>query len=575
MNSKRVISIALLTISFLLGTLSIILVKLDPQFTHVWLSFWLHIASFMLIIVAFFVSVFQKRKFIAMLHEKEVLAFGGIFILAIAVSFFQLTMYPYSSLGDEVRDSGLYAQQIATHQTQNIFAYGAYDGYGLIVPDIASLFYQVFGTSVLTYRFPAAVVSVLDIVILYILLRQITSKRISALGASLLAVLPMHLFFARTHLVVVFNSFWTTCMLFGTYLLFETNSAVSYILLGSLFGFSSEFHATTRVISILLFLLTVLFKGILLLRKKIQFWPTLWGMVLLIVFAVVSFGPQLLFSTTENFFHTGRFVLQKNLADKQAPSLVQLGTIGQNYIVSLGSWIVSPVGGDFFHDDQPLVPFFFIPLFFLGIGYGVGFVRKTFVYILCGLLFLIPFFSSAITDAINSDQRMNSALPIVAIFCSIGIYVVLRVLKKKYLQWGFLSLVGVGILFLGVNFFINQTADIGREVHQYMSMNMIYAIQNQVGNATNPQTYCLVASKENATNFDYLHYKEQYQYFLPQITLQIQAKDSLEDNVEYLYKGVCLQPAQQARVEEAIVCNGSVNFMCPRQWTGELKLYSE
>lgn len=572
---KRVITVALLGISFLLGVVSIILVKLDPQLNHIWLPFWLHIISFLLVCVSYVVYICNPKKLFSVLHEKEIIVLSVIILGAIFLSFFQLTLYPYSSLGDEVRDSGLYAQQIAHGQIRNIFGYGAYDGYGLIIPTIASLFYNVFGGSVLTYRFPAALVSVLDIVILYLLIRQIANKIVSALGASILAVLPMHLFFARTQLVVVFNGLWTTLMLFATYALFETNSLVTYVFLGSLLGFSSQFHATTRVIAILLFLLTVLLKALAVVRRKISFHQTFQGMVLLIAFAVVSFGPQMLFSNTENFFHTGRFLLQENLMNNQGPSITQMRTIGQNYVQSLGAWVVSPVGGTFFHDDQPLVPIFLLPLFFVGIGYAVAFVRKSFLYMLFGLLFLIPFFSSAITDAINADQRLNSALPVAAIFCSIGIYVVLRILKKQIVQWIFVSLVSIYIVFLGVFFFVSQRADIGRELHEYISMNVIYAIQNQISSSTSTKTYCLITSKNNWLNFNYMHYQEQHQYFLPGIMLDQEAGDSIPDSEAYLYKGACATSKKQPRIEEKIDCTGALNFMCARNWKGTLKLYSD
>lgn len=575
MHIRKLLVWILVGVSFVLGVVSIVVVKSDPEFTHVWAAFWLHISSFLLIGTAYCVSEYNTKKLKEILQEKEILIFGGVFLFALMVNFFQLTMYPYSSVGDEVRDSGLFAKQIATGETKNIFAYGAYDGYGLIIPTIASFFYNVFGGSVLTYRFPAAWVSVLDIVVLYILLRQITNKRISAIGASILTVLPIHIFFARTQLVVAFNGLWTTLMLFATYQLCEENSVIGYIFLGSLMGFASQFHATVRVVAILLLLLSTVFKSIALLRRKIKFWPTVWGIVLLLLFAVISFGPQMLFSTTENFFHTGRFVLQKNLEDNQAPSLAALTTIGQNYLTSLGAWVINPVGGTFFHDDQPLVPGLFIPLFLLGIAYALIFVRKTFIYMLVGLVILIPFFSSAITESINAEHRLNSELSLVAIFCSIGIYITLRLLRHRYLQTIFLSLVGVYILFLGSHFFLNRSADIQRGAYEYVSMNIIYALQNQIQNKIATDTYCVIVSPDDAKNFGYLHYAEQYQYFLPHTTLDIQSDASVPDSDAYLYKGMCSGNAKQPLREENIVCNDQLNFMCPRDWTGKLRLYSD
>lgn len=573
MRSRNALSIGFVTLSFFLGIVAIFLIKRDIAFSDVWTPFWLHVISFLLIFVAFFSKKYTTHRLFHILHEREVFAFGIVFFFIMFVSFFQLTTFPYVSLGDELRDSGLFAQQIHNGQIQNIFGYGAYNGYGQIIPTIASFFYNFFASSVLTYRFPAALVSILDVAVFYILLRQITKPLISILGASILAVSPFHLFFARTQLVVAFNGLWASLILYATYMVFEDNSMVSFVLLGALLGFSSEFHATIRVLAILVFLLTVVFKIFFLIRRKIRLWPTVAGVGLLLASAVISFGPQMLFTTPQNFFHTERFSLQKNVEDRQALSIDQIKSLGSNYMQSLGAWVVSPVGGDFFHDDQPLTPILLVPLFLMGILYGVIFVRKAYLYLLTSLLFLLPFFTSAITDAINTDQRMNAGLPLVAIFSSIGIYAVMRLLHWKRLQYIFAGLVGVYLLFLAGNFFIKQTPNIGRDVKDYMSMNIIYTIQSLQDTSPTAQNYCLVLSKDMNKDLDYLHYKEQYQYFLPNVAIEKQIDPTYSDSEVHIYKDSCPSTPQLPVRATVKMCTGGLDYLCPIHYIGELRVY--
>lgn len=106
-------------------------------------------------------------------------------------------------------------------------------------------------------------------------------------------------------------------------------------------------------------------------------------------------------------------------------------------------------------------------------------------------------------------------------------------------------------------------------------MNVIYAIQNQIQNKSAADTYCVLVSPEDAKNFGYLHYSEQYQYFLPQTALDIQEDASVPDSDAYLYKGSCSGNLRQPLKEEDIVCTGELNFMCPRDWSEKLRLYSD
>ncbi|HET9947173.1 MAG TPA: glycosyltransferase family 39 protein [Patescibacteria group bacterium] len=570
---KNIIFGFILTVCFLLQVLAIFLVKQDASFSNVWLPFWLHIGSELTIFVVVLLSKWGKIKNNT-ITDNEIVWFGFLMLFVELISFLFLTQYPYVSVGDELRDGGLNAMQIANGQIQNIFDYGTYAAHGLIIPTIASFFYKFFGSSVLTYRFPVALLACLDVVILYVLLKSLINRVAAFFGALTLAVLPFQLFFSRTQIVVAFNTFWTCIILLASQFLFESNSLINYIFLGSALGFASEFHAGVRVVAVLVLLLVIIFKIIHSLRGKIPFLQTLFGIILMVLFAVVSFGPQILFTSPSVFFHTGRFVLQTDLISHVAPSAGQMQSIGADYLKSLGTWVFEPVSF-FFHDDQPLLPPPLVVLFFIGIFYSLGFLRKSYYYFLFLLAILIPFFSSAITDAVNADHRLIVLLPIGVIFCSVAVARIVSFLKIKPLKILFLGIASVYLCYLAAYFFVNQSANIGRDIHDYLSMDIIYTIQAQektIPEVTS-QTYCLRLSSANYKTFDYLHYKEQYDYFLPNISINKQEDKNVSDNTIYIFHGSCPVDLNKVKLQTKRNCSNKFNLYCPLNYSGDIIKY--
>ena len=83
---------------------------------------------------------------------------------------------------------------------------------GLIIPTVAAFFYRFFGSSVLTYRVPAALLAVLDVGLLYLLMRRAAGRTAGLFAGLVLLILPLHLFYARTELVVIFSSVLMTVL---------------------------------------------------------------------------------------------------------------------------------------------------------------------------------------------------------------------------------------------------------------------------------------------------------------------------------------------------------------------------
>ena len=92
-------------------------------------------------------------------------------------------------------------------------------------------------------------------------------------------------------------------------------------------------------------------------------------------------------------------------------------------------------------------------------------------------------------------------------------------------------------------FFTNQKAnnvDVNyanwRRPTEYLSMHFIYLIQSSDFSS---QNLCILTSPENVLNYNYIHYSEQYQYFLPNKSIHFKAINNISDTTAQVYVGNC------------------------------------
>lgn len=556
------ISIIILNLSLIAYLFSIFFAKSNTLQSFRWLAFGLHILA-IAVIALFYISKTLNKRVLSKVSEKEIVIFIFILIITEILSLSFLQDYPFVSVGDEVRDGGLNAMQIANGALVNIFSYGRYDAHGLIIPTISAFFYNIFGNSVLTYRLPAALLSILDIAIIFILVRFLLSKTAAFFSALTLATLPLHLFFARTQIVVAFNSFWSSFILLFLFILFKKGRTIDYVFLGTILGFAGGFHAAIRtmVILVLLTVITVdLWTIIKKLVKKEKKFHNLQKIFLLIVFFLVGFGPRILFSDTLNFFHTSRL------------SLSDLYTTETRYIKSLMVWGYEKTTF-FYPDHNPILSPILAVFFLLGIGYSLFILKKKYLYILIFLSVSLPFFNSSITDWINADHRISPLLPIGAIFAGMGINYVLNLISNKNLKFIIGGIIFIYLLFKACGFFTDLPANKNYNIKDYLSMHIIYFIKSQSSNkltnsvyaqTTDSKNICIWVSPDNYYNLNLTHYLEQYKYFLPDKIIEIKEDTNIKNNESYIFKQECPVNYKITTKEKIIKCNlFEKNFYCP------------
>lgn len=542
--------------------LSLLISFFDKNFQHQNLCLFLYFLSIILILINFF--LLKKKNNFKFNFQFKIL-FLIILFLTLITRFIFLKQYPFVSFGDEVRDGGINSAQIYYHQISNFFAYGRYDAHGLIIPTLVSYFYPIFGNSNLTYRIPSAVIGSLDILLIYFFIALIVSPEAGFWSALVLIALPLHLFYSRTQIVVIFSSFLTTGLLICLYFYYSQKSFWRLIFLGSLIGLSFNFHASVKAVAALILLTTLIneFRHFLT-SKKIN------HIFLLVLFVIVGFGPRLLFTPLNIFFHITRFSISNPTA---SPILIiQFLSFIHKYFQSLLVWFLTPTQS-FFNNNLPLIN----PVLFIFILAGILFLLKikslkSWLKYLLFLAFIIPLTNSAITDGINFDHRLAPLFPIAAILVGLSIYILNQQIKLPIFKLIFILTVIGFLTYQTTIFFTKRLADINwnnfLSEKDYLSMDLIYLLKS------NPQNFssnlCIKVSPENTRYFHLYHIQEQYQYFLPQYNINFVSDNQLPVNVASINNN-CFSQNQGKIFNHQ--CQSSLDFACPKGYSGDFLIY--
>lgn len=468
----------------------------------------------------------KKAKLLTLIYDNKEFIF--LLLGAIFISFFVLKEYPFISLGDQVRDGGLNAYQILKGGILNLFDYGRYKSHGLIIPEITSFFYLIFANSVYTYRVAAAITSILDIIILYYGILKYSNKKVAFWGAIILTTSYIHLFYARTEIVVILSSLFTSIILVELLNIYKKPTFQNFALLGLSMGFATGLHASVRTVVFITMLLELVFLLYLFVNKNNK-WQTLCLFLSLLLFYIIGFGPRILFTTPGIFLHT-RTVVISSFAD-----------VITKYINSLLLYGIKPILPMAFHygDSVFLFPLF-LGIFFIAGAFTIiinNQYRKFLPLIIYALI--LPATNSAVTDCAYCSYRLLPLIPATSIIIGIGIVELLEIFEKlrktrtirltRYLPKLCAVLLIVYFFIHAILFFTTTSASKGYNVQDYTSMHLIYALQKYKTKGS----ICLETSLNNNTYFSYLHIKEQYQYFLPNISTFLKINPNFSDNILY------------------------------------------
>ncbi len=596
--------------------------RLDSGFDHRWPIFWLHVAAVALVVAVFVRDRWDGARLRAALTRRELAPLGVVLALAAGASFALLLDYPFVALGDEVRDGGLNALQVLDGARKDIFGYGELGSHGLIIPTISAAFYFLFGSSPLTYRVPAALVAVADALVLYAVAR-LAVGRVAALWAALiLIVLPLHLAFGRTELVVSFTSVWTSLILLLLFVFMRRPDPLAHVLLGTLLGFAAGFHAALRPV-LGLACLVVLFTDVEQLRAgaarataAIQ--PVgasgaklpgpapgaaapaagprgrlgggararvLLSLLLFAAFILVGFGPRALYTTRDNLFGTDKIVSSQPF---EQPSQAERAlNLQERYLRSLLVWFKEPAIGHY-PDYQPLLPAVLAVFFALGIAYNLAVLREPVLDVAMLLAVIVPFTNSAATDILNMGHRLAPLLPVGALLAGVGVAWTALLLQRRlpsapWLPRALGAALGAYLLSILAAFFLNASLNIGVPVVAYLNQYAVNLMQAQYApDAVGPgalraaagpaRQICIVVAPGYGSIYDLAHYREQRAYFLPGVQTTIAESQQVSGEEVLVLEGAC-RPDVARPARRLVACEAGDRFRCPRGYRGPLTVY--
>ncbi|MBF0362909.1 MAG: glycosyltransferase family 39 protein [Oligoflexia bacterium] len=423
---------------------------------------------------------YQYRYLYCYIENKKI--FFSLLLIAIITRFIFLHNYPFVSVWDPVRDGGLLSQEVAEGIRGNIFGNGPYNGWGRVMLGFTSLSYMIFGPDVLTYRIPAAIVSVLSIIFVYLAILKFTgNSNLGLWGMLIMICSPQHLFFSRSEVLLVITLFMSIIILLQLHRTYLNSSVENYFLSALVLGFSFNFHVS--IWPIILFSMIFLFWNLFKAKSKILI--TLIMLTGIAVFFVIGVGPRIYYLNgnvlKQNIGSTTKIVaidqIKKIFEDKKSSSTTTAATtiksneeFAKKYIKS---WLVYFYEKASLHaaDPAPLLPFLVGIFFLIGLFYTYFVLKNTFLKILGIFVFLLPLTNSAITDGINYDHRVFVMLPFAIIFAAIG----LKLLSRRNI----LSVIVIlSLFYIPYDFFINVKGHKGLSSDDFLVMHTMYLLKD-------------------------------------------------------------------------------------------------
>jgi len=541
--------------------LSLVISHFDPAHTYRWVVFLLHMYSLLFVGILYLVTN-RIRK----ISDKEIFSCTLIILAAIVVHITYLKYFPFVALGDEVRDAGLDAMRIVHGNITNLSGFGNYNGYGEIIPTLASFFYRVFGQSVFTYRVPSALVAILDTILVYILIRKIAKRGVSMLGSLIYTTFPLVMLYARTELVVAFDSFWTSAILLSYYVWLQKKNMYRTIFLATILGIAMNFHAAAKAVGVVMLCITLL---VIFFEKNSGVKKKIVSILAVLVFVLVGFGPMILQTTPKNFLLEKSIVANSMHAPTFLNSQMKRAELAKNYSKSLMVWFYEGTTSRYVLHTPLLTPLLAL-LFLLGIGYAIFIDKSSFSYTIVALVFILPFTNSAVTDTLNADHRISVLLPVAIICIALGIKWLHSGLKNKIARLLLLGFILILTLYSSSQFFTGMVAGRDNGVESYVSMHLIYLLQGQQSTSAN---VCVFVSEGSKATYELLHYKEQYAYFLPLTHVEFKANPGIENNEAYVFKGSCPQDYSGTDSMLLIKCSSRRSFHCPYMYKKDISIY--
>lgn len=542
----------------------------------IWLSFvlftldlksqWLLFFIWLLSLTGLFI-IFLKGTKIPHINKHLLYRFIAITLLALLTRFFYLDDYPFPTIGDMVRDGGWDAAKLARGEIENIFGYCRYQSHSYIISTLLIPLHALFGDTDMTFKAGAALISILDIWVVFFIGEFFFKKNVGFWASLILIASHLHLFYARTEIVVISSSIIVSILILSLLSIWKSYSLKKLLIISLLIGFSFNFHSAIKPVAFLVLGFSSLIACNHYIKEK-SLMKIIFSMICVIIFILIGFGPRFIYTTPDIFLNTKRITVTKDDPDIDFSTKVseKYKTMSDNYQKSLMIY--------FYEDSQshyaygaPLVPFSFGLFFIYAI---VEWIRKRRSgLILIPFFFLIPFTNSAITDIINADHRTTlllsfTSLAVASGFVSLYNFKISNTYTKLAFRMILIFFISINLLWSTFTFFDKEYANKTVKEEETTQVFLLTYASELLNKDISSSNVCINSSETNYKVFDLMHFKEQFLYTNPDKTVELNILDSLMDEEKIYITNECVDEINEADYVLFSPCEKRRKFVCPK-----------
>lgn len=385
------------------------------------------------------------------IDRRDIILSAGLFVIALALRAYQMTVYPNTFSGDE-GSAGLFAVALLTGKANNLLGIGWYSFPSLYF-SIQSVAIALLGQTVEAIRLTSAVSGALTVAALYWLARAMFGRTTAILAAAYLAVSHYHIHMSRIALNNIWDGFFGTVAILGLWAGWQSGRRSAFILCGLALGLGQYFYVSIRILPVLF----LIWAAIAFWRQRDQFRERFAGLVLAAFIALVVYMPLGLFFAA----HPDEFQAPMNrvtiFGDWMEGELAhgertQSEIMFKQFVKGVMGFTHEPLRL-LYNPGSPLLLTAAGLLFLMGVLWA--FLNIDLRY----LLLLLPLLGAIIANTISRDppssQRYIMAMPMVAIFVAMPLGQGMRWLRAQY------SRAGVAVTVAGFALFaLVATADL-------------------------------------------------------------------------------------------------------------------
>ncbi|NTU74148.1 hypothetical protein HGB07_08475 [Candidatus Roizmanbacteria bacterium] len=191
------------------------------------------------------------------------------------------------------------------------------------------------------------------------------------------------------------------------------------------------------------------------------------------------------------------------------------------------------------------------------------------------LCFLVPLFSSTLTNIVNADHRISPLYPLGAIFIGLGSHYLLQ----KYRRFSLLifGVIAICIMYQTYVYFCQMAPNRGYKTGDYVSMHLVYVLQKYepfIAAKHQSKNVCVLLSPRNTEQQQDQIFSEQFLYFVPQLSVSVHEDKRVRDNEAYFSLGACEPDLTKYLDIKTVSCQGNWNLFCPTHQSNSIFIYA-